>query len=120
MAPTSGGQGFKAQARQGADSRAARQNLFGDYARTTFRWEGVNAGLVLDGIISALNRGDAVTLSLTPDGGAVKLTWWKGGEKHVGYAADDDALHALAGVLQGEEPQDEVPRDFKGTEGRRK
>lgn len=99
----------------GAARRKAAQDVFGHYARTTFVWEGVRAGLVLDAIIAVLNRGDAVTLSLTADGGAVKLTLWRDGTKHVGYAATDDALHELCEAMTPPEPQDEVPSDFRGT-----
>ncbi len=111
------GQPFKAQAQRSDSSRQARQNLFGDFSRTTFVWEGVNAGLVLDGIIAVLNAGDAVTLSLTADGGAVKLTLWRDNVKHVGYAATDDQLHELCEAMMPVQPSAEVPPDFKPTQG---
>lgn len=118
MGSAQSGSTFKAAANSGSARRKVSANVFEHLPRTTFVWEGVNAGLVLDGIIGALNAGDAVTLSLTSDGGAVKLTLWRDGQKHVGYAATDDQLHELAELMKPAEPSNEVPRDFKGSEGR--
>jgi hypothetical protein len=120
VAPNPRGPSFKAQASSGSPRRSSSPNVFEHHPRTIFQWEGVNAGLVLDGIISCLNNGDAVTLSLTSDGGAVKLTLWRDGQKHVGYAAGDDDLHELCELMKPPEPQNEVPAGFKGSEGRGK
>lgn len=89
--------------------KKARLSPFEAYAsRPGFDWTDVSPATVVDGLHHALTRGAAVTVSLTGDGGAVKLTVWLDNNKHYGYAGDAETLNALFEALsEVEDPEDD-------------
>lgn len=105
-------------ARQAAAFRAAEPKIdraatakaapwAGVYAREPFAWDSIAGDSLADGIGAVLRAGNAITLGLTTDGGAVRITVWQGGQKHVAYAAVpevfDDLMAVLAGASETEE-----------------
>lgn len=86
--------------------KRARQSPFESYAaRPSFDFADLHPATVCDGLHHALARGVAVTLSMTADGGAVKLSIWVDNQKYQAYAGDAATLNALFEALQDvEEP----------------
>jgi len=88
--------------KQGDSRKAASEAPWGGshlFERETFDFTEVDAALLADGIAYTLCQGNALTLSLTSDGGAVKFTLWQGGSKHVAYAASKEQFDALTAAL---------------------
>jgi hypothetical protein len=99
------GAAFKRAEQQASKRQQARSSPFERYAsRPDFDWGDVSAPSLCDGVHHALAGGAALTLSLTGDGGAVKVTVWANNQKHAAYAADGDTLNELFGLLIEEYP----------------
>lgn len=100
--PTGKGPGAQFRVIETAETkkRAAQNSLFGgSFVRDAFDWEDVDAATLTDGIAHSLSVGRAITLSLTADGGAVKVSVWENNAKHQAYAADASTFNDLMGVL---------------------
>lgn len=83
-----------------ADRERARESVFGGvFDREPFDFAGIDAAGLADGLAHQLGSGNAVTLSLTADGGAVKVTVWVGGKKSVAYAATTELFDAIFAAL---------------------
>jgi hypothetical protein len=83
----------------GARRTAARGPWDGMYQRGKFDFSEVSPETVVDGICGALDQGAAVTISLTSDGGAVKVTLWLDNRKHFAYAGDAETLNEIFATL---------------------
>jgi hypothetical protein len=82
------------------DRRQAQQNPFGGvFAREAFPWEDIDGNCLVDGLAYTCRQGRAVTISPTADGGAVKVTLWADGNKHVAYAATGEDFNTLMEAL---------------------
>lgn len=83
-----------------ADRQSEKANPFARmYARTTFSFDRIDSATFIDGVAHSLGEGHAITLSLTADGGALKVTLWAGGKKHIAYAADDETTNEIFEAL---------------------
>jgi hypothetical protein len=88
--------------KQGEGRKAASEAPWGGshlFEREVFDFSEVDTALLADGIAYTLKQGNALTLSLTSDGGAVKFTLWQGGSKHVAYAASASQFDTLTSAL---------------------
>lgn len=90
--------GAKAADRGKAESEApwGGSHLF---EREMFPFSEVHSATFMDGLGATLAAGNAITLSLTRDGGAVKVSLWVKGVKHVAYAASSDQLDIIMASL---------------------
>jgi hypothetical protein len=94
---------FKDAGRKAERSKTASEAPWGGshlFERELFPFADVDAAALADGIAATLAAGNAITLSLTADGGAVKVTLWVKGVKHVAYCANSDQLDIIMGALQ--------------------
>lgn len=69
------------------------------FQRELFPFSQIDAATLADGVAYTLGQGNALTLSLTADGGAVKVTVWVNGKKHVAYAASSEQFDIIMSAL---------------------
>lgn len=64
-------------------------------------WDGVSPEIVGEAVLAVLDAGDAMMVSTTSDGGAVRITLFEGDSKHSTYVHTPTELEAvMRGIAQ--------------------
>jgi hypothetical protein len=91
---------FRAVENAEAKERHDRDSVFGMvYARESFSWDDVDPATFLDAFAHSTSLGRAITVSLTADGGAIKVSFWQNNAKHQGYAGNAERLNQMMEAL---------------------